>query len=79
MIGRSQKGGKPTATAIYTPTIKQDGRIEVNVRIRKNVTGQINVPGEFKGDVINSENIGKSADELCDQWDAEFPDDLIER
>jgi hypothetical protein len=75
------KQGRPvhTATAIYTPTIKQDGRIEVNVRIRKNVTGQINVPGEFKGDVINSENIGKSADELCDQWDAEFPDDLIER
>ena len=75
------KQGRPihTATAIYTPVIKQDGRIEVNVRLKGGVASQINVPGEFKGDVINAENIGKSTDELCDQWDVEFPDDLIER
>ncbi|MCP4538879.1 MAG: hypothetical protein GY832_17225 [Chloroflexi bacterium] len=73
--------GRPvyTDTAIYTPTIKQDVCIGVSVRIRKNMVGQINVPGEFKGDVINAGNIGKSTDELCDQWDVEFPNDLIER
>ncbi len=59
--------------------IKQDGHIDVNVRLRGGVEGQINVPGEFKGDVINADNIGKSTDELCDQWDVEFPSDLIER
>ncbi len=75
------KQGRPvhTATAIYTPSIKQDGRVDVNVRVRGCMGGQINVPGEFKGDVINADNIGKTTDELCDKWDAEFPDDLIER
>jgi len=68
-----------TGTIIYTPSIKQDGRIDVNVRLRKGVEGQVNVPGEFKGDVINADNIGKTTDEVCDMWDAEFPDDLIER
>ncbi len=73
--------GRPvhTATAIYTPSIKQDGRFDVNVRVRGGVGTQINVPGEFRGDVINADNIGKSTDELCDQWDIEFPSDLIER
>ncbi len=75
------KQGRPvhTATAIYTPVIKQDGRINVNVRLRGGVAGQVNVPGEFKGEVNNADNIGKSTDELCDRWDVEFPDDLIER
>ncbi len=75
------KQGRPvhTTSAIYTPIIKQDGRIEVNVRLRGGVVGQINVPGEFRGDVLNADSIGKSTDELCDRWDVEFPDDLIER
>ncbi|MCP4529222.1 MAG: hypothetical protein GY833_25430 [Aestuariibacter sp.] len=75
------KQGRPvhTTTAIYTPIIKQDGHIDVNVRLRGGVEGQLNVPGEFKGDVVNADNIGKSTDELCDQWDVEFPGDLIER
>ncbi len=68
-----------TPTALYKPTIKQDGSIGVNVTIRKNIVGPLNVPGEFKGEIVNAHNIGKSTDELFDQWDVEFSHDLVER
>jgi hypothetical protein len=74
------KAGRPvhTATAIYTPSIKQDGRIEVNVLLRDQHVDQLNVSGEFKGQIINALNIGKTTDKLVAVWNAEHPDDPIE-
>ncbi len=74
------KAGRPvhTATAIYTPTIRQDGRIGVNVRIRKELINKLNASGEFKGKIINAQNIGKTTDELVAMWNADHPDDPIE-
>ena len=75
------KQGRPvhTETAIYTPGIKQSGRIVVHERLRRPVEDQLNVHGEFKGTIINAESIGKSSQELYDRWDMEHPADLIER
>jgi hypothetical protein len=75
------KQGRPvhTGSAIYTPFIKLDGHIVVHMDIVRRVEDAINVYDEFKGEMINAENVGKSSSELYDMWDAEFPDDLIER
>jgi hypothetical protein len=75
------KQGRPvhTGTAIYTPVIKLDGKLVVHMQVVRQVKDVLNVYQEFKGAIINPENVGKSSDELCDLWDLEHPDDLIER
>ncbi len=75
------KQGRPvhTGSVIYTPFIKLDGRIVIHIDVMRRMEDAINVYSEFRGEMVNAENVGKSSSELFDMWDAEFPDDLIER
>jgi hypothetical protein len=68
-----------TGSAIYTPTVKLDGRIEVKVSVRRDVEDKINVVGEFTGTLANAENVGKTTEKLFDQWDADHPADPVAR
>ena len=68
-----------TGSAIYTPSIKLDGRIEVNVSVRPDLEDKINIPSEFTGTLVNAENIGKTPEELYALWDADHPNDLVAR
>jgi hypothetical protein len=68
-----------TGGAVYSLSIGLDGKYTVNVKPEKDITIAANVPGAFRGTIINAENIGKTSSELADMWDAEYPDDLIER
>ncbi len=73
------KEGRPvhTGIAIFTPTIDLEGTISVSVRVDKRIISQLNIPGEFKGAVANSENIGKSSAEISAKWNEDHPDNLI--
>ncbi len=68
-----------TGTAVYRPVIKQDGHIVIYAYVVRQVEDQVNVYDEFKGTVIHPESIGMNSEALYDRWDAEHPDDLIER
>jgi len=68
-----------TGAAVYKPVIKQDGRIVIYAYIVRQVEDQVNVHDEFKGTILHPESIGASCEELYDRWDADHPDDLIER
>lgn len=74
------KEGRPvhTGIAIFTPIIDLEGNFTVSVRVDKRITAQLNIPGEFKGIVNNSENIGKTSTEIAVHWDADHPTNLIE-
>lgn len=68
-----------TGGAIYSVSIGLDGKRAVKVRPDPEIVAAVNMPGTFRGKIINADNIGKSSSELADMWDAQHPDDPIER
>jgi hypothetical protein len=74
------KEGRPvhTGIAIFTPIIDLEGNFTVSVRVDKRIISQLNIPGEFKGNVANAENIGKTSQEIGERWNADFPNNMIE-
>jgi hypothetical protein len=62
----------------FTPTIRVDGKLDIVFRPEPDMLRQLNDPTKFYAKILNKSNIGKSADELAAQWNAEHPDDPIE-
>jgi hypothetical protein len=73
------KEGRPvhTGIAIFRPSIDLEGKISVNVRVDKRILSALNAPGAFTGDIKNSDNIGKTTQEIANRWNAEHPNDPI--
>ena len=66
------------SASIFTPIIDTQGNLSVSVRVDQRIIAALNVPGEFTGNVKNSENIGMSSAEMAAKWNGNFPDNLIE-
>jgi nucleoid DNA-binding protein len=62
---------------IYSPVMGLDGKIRVGHRVDTGLRADVNVPGRFRGVVLNRENIGKSSDDLVALWNADHPGDPI--
>lgn len=60
----------------YRPIGKKDGSIKVTVRLNPRLTKQI--AAERRAKWVNSQNIGKSEEELIALWNEAHPDDPIE-
>jgi hypothetical protein len=61
----------------FTPTIKLSGDVTINVRVDRELIKSINKPGAFTGRLRNQANIGKSSDDLVDEWDQLHPEDIV--
>ena len=59
----------------FEPIGKKDGSVSVGVRIHTGLNRRINAG--FRGKWINSQNIGKSEDEIVALWNELHPNDLI--
>jgi hypothetical protein len=46
----------------YTPVVQLDGNFEVGYRADMALKNGLNVPGEFGGEIKNSEYVGKTGD-----------------
>lgn len=66
-----------TGVAVYTPTIRMDGSVRVRVRVDQRILDALNAPGALNGKLINAENVGKTAEDLAQQWNAAHPDDPV--
>lgn len=66
-----------TGTAIFRPTIDLNGTIRVSVRVDKRILEALNAGSAFKGKITNSENIGKTSQEIADLWNREHADDPV--
>src|SRR5215213_5158124 len=76
LIGLLKEGRSVhTGVAIFRPTIDAQGNLSVSVRVDKRIINALNVPGSFSGKGNNNANIGKSTDEIVDQWNEANPDD----
>ena len=66
-----------TGIAIYTPSIDLNGKFEVKVRVDSRIINALNIPGAFRGEVLNSENIGRSSENIVVQWNLDNPTDRV--
>jgi hypothetical protein len=73
------KEGRPvhTGIAIFRPSIDLEGKISVSVRVDKRILSALNATGAFIGDIKNSDNIGKTTEEIVERWNAEHPTDPV--
>ena len=71
------QGVKLEGLGTFLPDIGLDGTITISHRPDKAITTAINTPREFTGEIMNRENIGKTADELVAQWNAAHPADPV--
>ena len=62
----------------FTPTIHMDGILDILFRPDPDMLRQLNDRSRFRAKILNRANIGKSADGLFAQWNAEHPDDSVE-
>ncbi|HJS20342.1 MAG TPA: hypothetical protein VJ785_16455 [Anaerolineales bacterium] len=74
---RSGRAVKVEGLGTWTPNIALDGTLDVQYRADTALTNAINVPGTFTGTVLNRENIGKTPEELIEQWNQEHPEDPV--
>jgi nucleoid DNA-binding protein len=61
----------------YTPVIQLNGEFKVGHRADMALKRGLNNPGEFRGDIENRENAGKTSDEVVVMWNEEHPDDPV--
>lgn len=74
MMGRAVKFEE---LGTYCPKIALDGTIETYHRVDRFFKGQLNVEGEYTGELENKENISKTVDELVQMWNEANPDDPV--
>jgi hypothetical protein len=67
-----------TGVAVYSPSIGLDGKLTVNVRVDVRILRALNMPGAYRGKIINAGNIGQGAAELVALWNQANPGDPVE-
>jgi hypothetical protein len=55
-----------------------DGSFDILFRPDADMLKQLHDRAKFHAKILNRVNIGKSADDLVAQWNAEHPDDPVE-
>ena len=74
---RGGRGVKLDGLGTYLPNIKLNGAFDISHRLDAFVKKALNTNGLFTGTIQNSENIGKSGDELVDMWNTDNPSDPV--
>jgi hypothetical protein len=77
-ITRSGRAVKIEGLGTWTPNIALDGTFDIQYRADTELIKGLNVPGTFSGTIRNRKNIGKTGDELVQQWNEDHPDDPVE-
>jgi predicted histone-like DNA-binding protein len=74
---RAGQAVKVEGLGTFTPTIRK-GRLDIDFRPDVSLLEQLNDMARIYTNILNKENLGKSADELVELWNLEHPDDLVE-
>lgn len=62
----------------FTPTIRMDNELDILFRPDPAMLRGLNDRTQFSAKILNRANIGKTADDLIAQWNAEHPDDPVQ-
>jgi hypothetical protein len=59
----------------FEPIGKKDGSVDIGVRVNPELDKKVNA--EFRGKWVNSQNIGKTEEDIVAQWNEAHPSDPI--
>ncbi len=76
-FNRAGRAVKVEGLGTFSPSIDTDGILAISFRPSTAFANGLNIPGIFTGKIINRENIGKTSQEMIEQWNKEHPDDPI--
>lgn len=76
-FNRMGRAVKVDGLGTYTPNVGIDGTFDIQYRADPALNRGLNTAGTFTGTIRNSENIGKTADELVALWNIAHPDDPV--
>lgn len=62
----------------FTPTIRMGGEFDILFRPDPAMLRALNDRTQFSAKILNRANIGKNADDLVAQWNADHPEDLVD-
>ena len=62
----------------YYPQLKLNGTFSVGHRPDVELKKALNIPGNYNGEIVNRDNIGKTTEELVSLWNELHPDEPIE-
>jgi hypothetical protein len=74
---RAGRAVKIDGLGTWTPNLRLDGSLDIQYRADNALVNGLNLPGVFSGKILNSDNIGKSADELVAMWNNDHPEDPV--
>jgi hypothetical protein len=77
-ITRSGRAVKVEGLGTWSPNIGLDGSFDIQYRADTALIKGLNTRGTFSGTIRNRRNIGKTGDEIVQQWNEEHPDDPVE-
>jgi hypothetical protein len=77
-FNRAGRAVKVDGLGTFSPSIELDGTLNIIFRPDPALNHGINMPGTFTGTIINREYIGKTGDELIQQWNEDHPDDQVQ-
>lgn len=75
---REGRALKMEALGTFTPVLRMDGSLDILFRPHVDLLRELNDPTRFRAKILNKKNIGKSSEELVEQWDRDHPDDPVE-
>jgi nucleoid DNA-binding protein len=76
------KGGNSVrlrGLGLFSPRISLNGEFSINYKPDKRLKNILNEPDAFWGEVVNSDMIGKTSDQLIDRWNEEHPDEPVKK
>lgn len=62
----------------FSPSVKRDGGLNINLRTDMELKNGINAPSAYVGRVANRINIGLDNEGFKNLWDTDHPDDPLE-
>ena len=76
-FNRAGRAVKVEGLGTFAPTIDLGGNLAISFRPDPAFANGLNVPGIFTGTILNRENIGKTGDELVENWNLHHPEDQV--
>jgi nucleoid DNA-binding protein len=71
------KAVKLSGLGSYFPKINLKGKLSISHRIDKKLSDSLPHINEFRGEIKNKDNIGKTLTDFIEMWDKEHPDNNI--
>jgi hypothetical protein len=64
---------------LFSPRVSLEGKFSLNYTPDKKIKYELNTEGEFHGEIVNRDMIGKTSDDLIARWNEEHPDEPIKK